>query len=133
MSWKRVRGHDDAVRLLERAWQRNRLAHAYLFVGPSGVGKKLFATELAKVLLCEVILVGTSAERHVERVVARCQVVGFGAVPDEYVRVGRRRRAREEEALPRLTRLAGGRRGLAIALAEPALWEFRRTLLAGLM
>src|SRR5262249_40344405 len=32
---------------------RSRLAHAYLFAGPAGIGKKLFAFELAKTLLCE--------------------------------------------------------------------------------
>jgi DNA polymerase III subunit delta' len=53
MSWKRIRGHDARVKMLELAWRRNRLAHAYLFAGPEGVGKKLFARELAKTLLCE--------------------------------------------------------------------------------
>src|SRR5579871_6480633 len=33
--------------------RRVRLAHAYLFTGPPGVGKRLFAVELAKALLCE--------------------------------------------------------------------------------
>jgi DNA polymerase-3 subunit delta' len=36
-----------------RAVQRGRLAHAYLFTGPMGVGKRLFAVELAKALLCD--------------------------------------------------------------------------------
>jgi DNA polymerase-3 subunit delta' len=53
VSWERVRGHDVLVRAFERAVRRGRLAHAYLFTGPPGVGKRLFATELAKALLCE--------------------------------------------------------------------------------
>ena len=48
MSWQRVRGHDALVRAFQRVIRRGRLAHAYLFTGPQGVGKKLFATELAK-------------------------------------------------------------------------------------
>lgn len=53
MAWSRVRGHDAVVRLFAEAWRRGRLGHAYLFAGPPGVGKRLFATELAKALLCE--------------------------------------------------------------------------------
>jgi DNA polymerase-3 subunit delta' len=53
VSWQRVRGHDALVESFQRAWRRGRLAHAYLFTGPAGVGKHLFATELAKALLCE--------------------------------------------------------------------------------
>lgn len=39
--------------MFRHAVRQNRLAHAYLFVGPAGVGKRLFAVELAKALLCE--------------------------------------------------------------------------------
>jgi DNA polymerase-3 subunit delta' len=53
VSWQRVRGHDALIESFDRAWRRGRLAHAYLFTGPPGVGKRLFATELAKALLCE--------------------------------------------------------------------------------
>ena len=53
MSWKRVRGHEAQVEAFARAVRRGRLAHAYLFVGPPGVGKRLFAVELARALLCE--------------------------------------------------------------------------------
>lgn len=53
MSWQGIRGHDAVVAAFTRAVQRGRLAHAYLFAGPAGVGKRLFAGELAKALLCE--------------------------------------------------------------------------------
>src|SRR5947209_18962008 len=53
MSWQRVRGHDALVRAFDRLVRRGRLGHAYLFTGPPGIGKRLFAEELAKALLCE--------------------------------------------------------------------------------
>jgi DNA polymerase-3 subunit delta' len=53
VSWNKVRGHDALVEGFRRAVARGRLAHAYLFTGPVGVGKRLFAVELAKSLLCD--------------------------------------------------------------------------------
>jgi DNA polymerase-3 subunit delta' len=53
VSWRHVRGHDELIAAFGRAVARGRLAHAYLFVGPAGVGKRLFARQLAKTLLCE--------------------------------------------------------------------------------
>jgi DNA polymerase III subunit delta' len=52
MAWKVV-GHDRLIQGFERTVKRCRLAHAYLFSGPAGVGKRLFATELARALFCE--------------------------------------------------------------------------------
>jgi DNA polymerase-3 subunit delta' len=53
VAWERVRGHERLIEGFRRAVRRGRLAHAYLFVGPPGVGKRLFANELARALLCE--------------------------------------------------------------------------------
>lgn len=53
MSWEQIRGQDAARQQLFAAHHQGRLGHAYLFVGPDGVGKKLFAVEFAKALLCE--------------------------------------------------------------------------------
>ena len=48
-----VVGHDEQRRRIARAWSAGRLAHAYLFVGPEGVGKRTFAVHFAKTLLCQ--------------------------------------------------------------------------------
>ena len=53
MSWSDIQGHDRWVEWFREVVRRGRLAHAYLFVGPPGVGKHRFAMELAKALLCE--------------------------------------------------------------------------------
>lgn len=49
--WKIV-GHQRVVEGLERALEADRLPHALLFTGPSGVGKTTLALELAKRLNC---------------------------------------------------------------------------------
>ncbi|HSG68873.1 MAG TPA: DNA polymerase III subunit delta' [Planctomycetaceae bacterium] len=51
--WDDVRGHEQVRKWFERAIERGRLSHSYIFAGPGGIGKKLFARKVAQALLCE--------------------------------------------------------------------------------
>ncbi|MFH1867862.1 MAG: DNA polymerase III subunit delta' [Candidatus Omnitrophota bacterium] len=53
MSLSDIKGQERAVEILRRSVQQERIAHAYLFLGPSGTGKKKTALEFAKLLNCE--------------------------------------------------------------------------------
>ncbi len=53
MTWDNIRGHGERVEWLRRAIRRNRLSHAYVFAGPEGIGKRLFARTLAQCLFCQ--------------------------------------------------------------------------------
>ena len=48
-----LRGQDEALGLLRAALQSGHVGHAYLFHGPSGVGKTRAALYLARALLCD--------------------------------------------------------------------------------
>jgi DNA polymerase-3 subunit delta' len=223
MSWQPILGHEAVSQGFDRVIRRGRLAHAYLFVGPAGIGKRLFALELAKALLCAtpssklvacdscvdckqvdagshpdlhitgrpedslefpiekmqelcrffhlksargrgkvailddaddlneesancflktleepparsvLILIGSSTERQLPTIVSRCQVVRFAPLRlDQVSEVLGRLGQDDAKQSRRLARLSGGSPGLALELADPALWEFRRAFFAGL-
>lgn len=223
MAWSRIRGHDEARRQLFAAYQRGRLAHAYLFVGPDGVGKKAFAVEFAKALLCErppaeltacdrcpacaqvmagthpdfstarktedrqeftidvmrdfcaqlglkasrgsrkvaiiedaddfneesancflktleepppgavLILLATATERQLPTILSRCQLVRFKALSAADQRAALADNEITDPAtVEKLVRLSGGSVGRALALNDPALWEFRQVLVSAL-
>jgi DNA polymerase-3 subunit delta' len=82
VSWQQVKGHNALAKAFERVVHRGRLAHAYLFTGPSGIGKRLFALELAQALLCE-----ASPEGRLEACgrCAACALVRSGNHPDLFL------------------------------------------------
>jgi DNA polymerase-3 subunit delta' len=53
MSFDRILGQEKAIAVLRNALRNGRLAHAYLFIGPEGVGKRLTALTLAKSMNCQ--------------------------------------------------------------------------------
>lgn len=52
MQFSDVKGQEKAIHILQRAIQNRHIAHAYLFTGPEGVGKKKTALALAQYLNC---------------------------------------------------------------------------------
>jgi len=52
MTFERIIGHLRQKDILRRALHSGRVAHAYLFEGPEGVGKHLMAVALARALFC---------------------------------------------------------------------------------
>ena len=53
MRFKDILGHEKETGLLKKAILKERVAHAYIFSGPSGIGKKLAARTFAQALNCE--------------------------------------------------------------------------------
>jgi DNA polymerase-3 subunit delta' len=224
VGWQRVRGHDALIGGFRRVVSRGRMAHAYLFIGPPGVGKRLFAAELARALLCEsprgpldacdacpacvqidadshpdfhfaakppdaqefpidlmrevcasfalkpargrgkvividdaddlndesancflktleeppprsvLILIGSNPERQLATIVSRCQVVRFAPLPADLMRsLLAENGVADETVRDRLVRLGAGSPGMALALSDPVLWEFRDVFLKELV
>ena len=52
MPFSEIVGHEKQLAALRLALQKDRVHHAYLFVGPEGVGKRTVALSLAKAIHC---------------------------------------------------------------------------------
>ena len=79
MPWHSIRGHDRAVDALRRGLAQGRLPHAFLFVGPEGIGKRSFAETFAQALLCERV---PEAELDPCGACPSCLQVAAGTHPD---------------------------------------------------
>jgi DNA polymerase-3 subunit delta' len=53
MALKDILGQEQAIEILRGSILKNRIAHAYIFTGDDGIGKKLTAINFAKALNCE--------------------------------------------------------------------------------
>lgn len=53
MTRNKIIGHDFQQGVLKRAASEGLVSHSYLFSGPDGIGKKLVATEFAKIINCK--------------------------------------------------------------------------------
>lgn len=53
MAFENIIGNEKNKELLKKAIETQNILHSYLFIGEEGIGKSLFATEFAKMILCE--------------------------------------------------------------------------------
>lgn len=53
MRFTTIEGHEQSIRILRQAIENNALAHAYVFSGQAGIGKKKTAFALAAAVNCE--------------------------------------------------------------------------------
>ena len=65
MFFSDVLGQEMPIKIIQNAIKREKCAHAYLFVGPEGVGKKSTAFAFARLLNCKNrIAVDNKGEKH---------------------------------------------------------------------
>lgn len=76
MSFQDIYGHEKQLALLKSAITGGRLAHAYLFHGREGIGKKAVAMAFAAAILCE------RKEAEACQICLSCKKTGHGNHPD---------------------------------------------------
>lgn len=81
MSLKDIYCQERGIDVLQRAYFANRVAHAYIFAGPAGVGRFTTAQQWAKMLLCENADVTNQFADSCGHC-ASCEVFDGGAHPD---------------------------------------------------
>lgn len=51
--FENIKGNNKIKQALIHSVEKNKVSHSYLFVGIEGIGKKMIATEFAKMILCQ--------------------------------------------------------------------------------
>ena len=80
MTFSDIVGHDRPVMILRRALGNDTLAHAYLFSGDAGIGKKMTALALAAAVQCD-----RPADRNACGVCHACRMMAAQSHPDLHV------------------------------------------------
>ncbi len=80
MSFRDIKGQDSAVLFLKRSGDSDKAAHAYIFAGPAGVGKKLAAVNFAKALNC----LADSGEKPCDACIS-CRKIDASNHPDVFL------------------------------------------------
>ncbi len=78
LNWP-IYGHKQQIRFLQESLKQNQLAHAYLFYGPKGLGKKLIVQYFAQSLWCQ------SKSNIPCQQCSACRLVKQESYPDLYV------------------------------------------------
>lgn len=72
-----------AVDFIGQSMRRSRLPHGMIFSGPDGVGKQMFATRLARVLLCDAPVLGNVGDTpEACEACINCELSANGQHPD---------------------------------------------------
>lgn len=84
MNLQEIICQDKAIDSLQQVWVGGKMAHAYLFAGDDGVGKRTTATAFAKMLLCEKRLTVRTSPPFADScgVCHSCQTFEAGGHPD---------------------------------------------------
>lgn len=80
MSFESIKGHDKEIAFLKSSIENGRVAHAYIFHGPSGIGKRTTALQFAKALNCL-----TNTERLACDECIPCRKIASGNHPDIFI------------------------------------------------
>jgi DNA polymerase-3 subunit delta' len=76
MKWTDIIGHGEQIKVLRHMQDCDRMPHAMLLAGPSGIGKRMVASMLATTLLCSGAKSGPCGTCQ------SCQQVNYGTHPD---------------------------------------------------
>jgi len=77
VSFSSIAGHDETIAFLLQAIKNDLVAHAYIFLGPSGIGKASVAVNFAKALNC----LGAPGQRPCDSCVS-CRKIDASGHPD---------------------------------------------------